>query len=125
VGYLGLAALLDGDAERAGALFRQSLTAFRDLGEPAGLAEGLAGLAAVAAAMREPAAAATLGGAAQRLRDTVAARELPLERRVAARYLEPAAEQLGRETWDHTWRRGADLRIEDALAQALDGHHGG
>jgi predicted ATPase/transcriptional regulator with XRE-family HTH domain len=119
VGYLGLAALLDGDAERAGALFRQSLTAFRDLEEPAGLAEGLAGLAAVSAAVRQPVAAAVLGGAAERVRETVAARELPLERRVAARYLEPAAEQLGRASWDEAWRRGFELPTGDAIELAL------
>jgi hypothetical protein len=120
LGYLGLAALLDDDPERARALFRQSLTAFRDLAEPAGMAEGLAGLAAVAAAAGQPSAAATLGGAADRLRQTVAARELPLERRIAAQYLGAAADQLGRCAWDEAWRRGAALPTGAAIAQALD-----
>jgi tetratricopeptide (TPR) repeat protein len=119
IGYLGLAALLDDDPQRARALFRQSLAAFRDLGEPAGIAEALAGLAAVAAAAGDPTAAATLGGAADRLRWTVAARELPLERRVAARYLDAAAEQLGRADWAAAWQRGHDLDPEDAVARAL------
>jgi hypothetical protein len=50
---------------------------------------------------------------------------LPLERRIAARYLEPAAEQLGRERWDAAWRRGAELRTGDAITEALEGHHPG
>lgn len=119
IGYLGLAALLDGDPERARALFRQSLMAFRDLGEPAGIAEGLAGLAAVEAADGQAATAAVLSGAAERLRQTVAARELPLERGIAARYLGSLAERLGRDGWDEARRQGAELTTDEAMAQAL------
>ena len=119
VGYLGLAALLDADAERARALFRQSLLAFRELGEPAGIAEGLAGLAAVAAATGQPTEAAVLGSAADRLRHTVAARELPLERRIAARYLGAAQDRLGRAAWDEAWQHGQLITAEDAVARAL------
>jgi predicted ATPase/transcriptional regulator with XRE-family HTH domain len=119
LGYLGLAALLDDDPSRARALFRQSLIAFRELGEPAGIAEGLAGLAAVAAATGEPGTAATLGGAAESLRQTVAARELPLERRIGARYLGTAAAQLGGAAWADAWRRGAELSPDDAVLRAV------
>jgi hypothetical protein len=112
--------LLDDDPERARALFRQSLTAFRDLGEPAGIAEGLTGLATVAAATGEPGAAATLAAAADRLRQTVAARELPLERRIAAHHLDAAAAQLGAASWAETRHRGAGLTTDDAIAHALD-----
>ena len=118
VGYLGLAALLDGDPGRARALFGQSLQAFRDLGEPAGLAEGLAGLAASEAVSR-PALAATWAGAATRVRETVAARELPLERRIASRYLGAAAEALGHDAWKDAWQRGRDASTEDVIDQAL------
>src|SRR5439155_21271764 len=64
VGYLGLAALLDADPEPARTLFRQSRAAFRDLEESPGMAEALAGLAAVAAATDQPHVAATLASAA-------------------------------------------------------------
>jgi predicted ATPase len=119
LGYLGLAALLDGDPERARALFRQSLAAFRDLDDPAGLAEGFAGLAAVEAAAGRTAAAAALAGAAHRLRQSVAARELPLERRIAVRYLGPAADELGRTAWDEACRHGAALGIDEAIEVAM------
>ena len=119
IGYLGTAALLDGDPERARALFRQSLTVFRDLAEPAGIAEGLAGLAAVEAAGGQATTAAVLSGAADRLRQTVAARELPLERRIAARYLGSLAEQLGPDAWGEGCRRGQQLTTEDAMAHAF------
>jgi predicted ATPase/DNA-binding XRE family transcriptional regulator len=118
VGYLGLAALLDADTERATALFGQSLQAFCDLGEPAGIAEGLAGLAAAEAAGR-PEAAAMSAGAASRVRETVAARELPLERRIATRYLDAAAEKLGPDAWHEAWQRGRDAPTDDLIKLTL------
>lgn len=123
VGYLGLSALLDDDPQRARALFRQSLMAFRDLADTAGTAEGLAGLASVAAATGDATAAATLASAAERLRQTVAARELPLERRIAERYLGSAMERLGGARWGEAWRCGNELTTEDAVARALDQGH--
>ena len=119
VGYLGLAALLDGDPERARALFGQSLAAFRELREPAGTAEGLSGLAAVEAAAHRPDAAAMLAGAASRVRESVAARELPLERRISSRYLGAAAEAVGQEAWDAAWRVGREVPTDDVIADAL------
>lgn len=116
VGYLGLAALLDGDPARAKALFAQSLVAFQNLREPAGIAEGLAGLAAVEAVAGDVASAALLAGAAERLRDSVAARELPLERRVAARYLGAAARAVGPDAWAESWRRGRELSADEVLS---------
>ncbi len=55
-----------------------------------------------------------------RLRQTVAARELPLERRITARYLAAAAAQLGAAPWDEAWQRGLQLGTEEAIAHALD-----
>jgi hypothetical protein len=109
IGYLGTAALLDGEPDRARSLFVQSFTSFRDLNEPAGIAEGLAGLAAVEAAVGDPTRAALLAGAAERIRDTIAARELPLERRIAGRYLGEVAERIEPEAWRQAWQRGRQL----------------
>jgi predicted ATPase/DNA-binding XRE family transcriptional regulator len=117
LGYLGLASLLDGDPERARALFLQSFTSFRGLAEPAGIAEGLAGLAAVEAATGEAATAAVLAAAAERTRDSVATRELPLERRIAERYLGTAADRIGPEAWAEAWRRGRQLGIDDIATE--------
>jgi tetratricopeptide (TPR) repeat protein len=118
IGYLGLAALLDGDAKRAKALFGQSLHAFRDLSEPTGIAEGLAGMAAAEAADR-PAVAAMLAGAASRVRDTVGARELPLERRVSEQHLDAAAAALGSAAWHEAWQQGHAEPTEDVITEAL------
>lgn len=121
LGYLGLTSLLEDDPDRAAALFAQSLRAFAELAEPAGTAEGLAGMAAVAAATGEATRAATLGGAAERLRDTVAARELPLERRTAAQHRARAEHALGPHRWAAAWDTGRELSPESAVSLALSG----
>ncbi len=120
LGYLGLASLLDEDPYRARALYMQSLQVFRRLEEPGGVAEGLAGIAAAEAAIGQPARAAVLAGAGERLRDSYAGRELPLDRRTNGRYLVQAEHQLGAEVWATAWARGREMRVEDAIDLALE-----
>jgi hypothetical protein len=55
------------------------------------------------------------------VRQTVGARELPLERRIAERYLGPAAEILGPSIWAEAWREGVELATEVAVTLALGG----
>lgn len=117
--YLGLISLVEDDLQRARTLLERSLRAFHALGEPGGTAEGLAGLAALAAATGNRARAAALAGAAERLRETYAGGELPLDRRTTARYLEPAREQFGPHTWDRQLRCGRELTLDQAVAMAL------
>lgn len=117
--YLGLTSLLESDPDRAGSLFAQSLRTFATLAEPAGTAEGLTGIAAAAAATGEAIRAATLGGAAERLRLTVAARELPLERRTIVPYLATAEQELGSAEWTRAWNRGRELTLTEAVSLAL------
>jgi predicted ATPase/DNA-binding XRE family transcriptional regulator len=124
LGYLGMASLLDDDSPRAYALFAQSLGVFRELGEPGGTAEGLVGLAAVNAAMGRLTRAAILAGAGERLRDSYAARELPLDRRTHGRYLASAEVRLGAKKWADAWARGRSLALEDAIHFALTSESG-
>jgi predicted ATPase/transcriptional regulator with XRE-family HTH domain len=119
LGYLGLASLLEDDPRRARALFVQSLSAFGELGEPGGTAEGLVGLAAVDAAAGQHARAAMLAGAGERLRDSYAGRELPLEHRTNGRYLASAEVALGKEAWADAWASGRDLPLEEAIDLAV------
>jgi transcriptional regulator with XRE-family HTH domain len=118
LGYLGLAALVDGDAGRAGALFAQSLATFVAVAEPSGTAEGLTGLAAVAAASGEPERAAELAGAAERLRESISGRSLPVERRISQANLDAARRLLPPERWDAAWTRGRAMRVDDAVGIA-------
>jgi predicted ATPase/DNA-binding XRE family transcriptional regulator len=119
LGYLGLASLTEDDSGRARALFAQSLTAFRDLAEPGGTAEGLSGLAAVEARTGRPERAALLAGAAERLRETFAGREMPLDRRTVGRHLVAARASVDGQTWARAWADGRDLDLDDAVALAL------
>ena len=118
--YLGHAALVDRDTDRAGALLRNSLTAFRHLAEPGGTAEGLVGLAAVHALQGNATRAALLAGAADRLRDSYAGRQLPLDERASGRYLAVAQILLGPEAWSQAWAEGRELRLDSAIDLALD-----
>jgi predicted ATPase/transcriptional regulator with XRE-family HTH domain len=119
LGYLGMASLVEDDPDRARGLFGQSLAAFRELGEPAGMAEGMVGMAAVDAATGHLDRAATLAGVGERLRESYAGRELPLDRRTNARYLASAEERLGAEAWAEAWARGRELTITEAMDLAL------
>jgi tetratricopeptide (TPR) repeat protein len=119
VGYLALTALVDRDLARATTLYQRSLAAFRDLGEPKGTAEGLAGLANVAAARGDVLRAATLAGAAERINESVAGREFPLERRIAASHVGQAAAALPPEDWATAWATGRALDRDDAIDLAL------
>lgn len=119
-GYLGLVSLATGDLAQAQTLFAQSLRAFDALAEPAGTAEALSGLAAVAAASGDPSLAATLTGAAQRLRESIVGSELPLERRILARYLEQSRGSADPDGWARALERGRRLSLDDVVAVALE-----
>jgi tetratricopeptide (TPR) repeat protein len=119
VGYLGIASLLDGDPQRARSLFADSLQVFHRLGEPGGTAEALTGLAAAHAAAGDAERAAVLAGAAERLRQSVAARQLPMDKRTNEHHLALAREQLGEQRWAGLWQAGHDGNLNDAVEQAL------
>jgi predicted ATPase/DNA-binding XRE family transcriptional regulator len=120
LGYLGLISLLDNDLDRARALLAKSLAAFHTVGEPAGMAEAFIGLAAVHAAKGERQHAALLAGAGERLREGIAGRALPLDRRTTEKHLETARASLAPEVWDEAMRRGRELQLEDAVHLATD-----
>lgn len=119
LGYLGMASLVEDDPDRARALFGQSLGTFREVGERGGTAEGLMGIAAVDAATGHPIRAATLAGSAERLRDSFAGRELPLDRKTNGRFLAAAEADLGVEAWAGAWAAGRDLPLDEAIDLAL------
>jgi predicted ATPase/DNA-binding XRE family transcriptional regulator len=120
LGYLGHAALIDRDTNRASALLRSSLTTFRHLAESGGTAEGLIGLAAVQALHGNATRAAMLAGAAERLRNSYAGRQLPLDERVSGRYLAVAEDLLGPQEWSQGWAKGRELPLDSAIELALD-----
>jgi hypothetical protein len=60
-----------------------------------------------------------LAGAAQRLRDSYAGRQLPLDERVSGRHLAVAEVLLGPEEWSRAWAAGRELRLDLAIDLAL------
>ena len=110
-----MAALIDGDMRRARTLFGDSLRVFHRLGEPGGTAEGLTGLAAT----DHPIRAATRAAAAERVRPSVGARQLPLDERTTGRHLDRARAHLSHQAWTEAWHTGKNLTTHDAIALAL------
>jgi tetratricopeptide (TPR) repeat protein len=119
LGYMGLAALVDGDAQQGEALYVQSLALFEALGEAKGIADGLTGLAMAAVIRGRPFRAAQLGGAAERLRESFAGRALPVERRLAQIELGRAKNEVGDLDWYAAWTSGRALREDEAIGVAL------
>jgi hypothetical protein len=119
LGYLGLAALFDGDTLRGEALYRQSLLVFEELGEAKGIAESLTGLATAAAMRGLPTRAAQLAGASEATRESFDGRPLPVEGRLAEAELARIEDQCDRDSWTAAWVSGRALRRHEAIAVAL------
>jgi predicted ATPase/transcriptional regulator with XRE-family HTH domain len=113
------AALALDDIERADRLARSALAEQSKNKERQGIAEGLEALAAVAAARSDADRAATLGGAAAAIRDTIAFRHTEFERVITDRSLEGAETTAGVERWHAAWEKGRGLSAEAAVAYAL------
>lgn len=116
---LGVVVLERHDVLRAEALFRQSLAAFARLREPGGTAEGLDCVAAVAADRGDALRAATLAGAAERLRELYGARPLRLEGHAIGRRLDAVQRLVTPEAWASAWSDGRALDRDRAVALGL------
>jgi predicted ATPase/DNA-binding XRE family transcriptional regulator len=113
------AALAMGEIERADGLARSALATQSIQEERQGIAEGLETLAAVAAARSDPDRAATLGGAAAAIRDTIAFRHVEFELVITDPFLERAESTAGEERWQAAWEKGRALSAQAAVAYAL------
>jgi tetratricopeptide (TPR) repeat protein len=103
---LGYVALHEGDIAQATTYFRDSLVRFQQLGMTRGIAENLAGFAAVAASSGQPAVAARLWGAADALHATAGTPVWPSDRPEHVRYQAMARAQLDAACWDAAWQEG-------------------
>ena len=113
------AALAQNDIERADGLVRSALAAFAEHAERQGIAQGLETSAAVAAAHEDPDRAATLGGAAAAVRETIAARAAPFELAIIGPFLERIQKAADKELWHGAWEAGRAMDAEAAVAYAL------
>ena len=117
---LGAAEMQRGDHERAETLLREGLGLARDVGDKISLAEGLEYLAGTSGARGRGERAARLYGAAEVLRESLAAPLLPAERPFYERHLVASRSQLDETAWEAAWSEGRAMTMEDAVGYALE-----
>jgi hypothetical protein len=116
-GNAGLAALLTGDTDTAQDAFRAELRLCHELVVPAFAAEGLLGLAAIAADRGDVQRAARLSGAATTHGHDQT--DPDIRARLAASFFDPARTRERADAWDADVREGAALSFDEAIAYAL------
>jgi predicted ATPase/DNA-binding SARP family transcriptional activator len=116
-GNLGLASLFTADLESAADRFGEELRLCQKHDIAWLAAEGIAGLAAVAARQGEVERAARLLGAAESLADVLTdAGGIRLEQE----FFSPAREQIGEKRWRAAYAEGARLGFDEAVSLALN-----
>jgi predicted ATPase/DNA-binding XRE family transcriptional regulator len=116
---LAHAALTRKDIAGADRLAREALSMASQQGERQGIADGLNTLAAVAAARSDPDRAATLAGAADAVRKTIAARPGPFDLAIPERFLRRCEKTITAKRWQRSWGAGHVLSAEAAVDYAL------
>ena len=116
---LGDLALTRGDLARAAACFGEGLALLRELGDRHGTVDGLAGVAAVAAACGRWQPAARLRGAAEGLREALGAAPSPPARAEHERAVADLRARLGEAAFAEAWTMGRALAIDQAAAEAV------
>jgi predicted ATPase/DNA-binding winged helix-turn-helix (wHTH) protein len=116
----GRAECRDGNLDSAEATLVESLTIAGDLTDPRGAATALEGFAELAVAKHAPKRAATILGAAARLREEMG---LPIPGhgdREHARVVGATRAALGDDAFDQAWREGSAMDLEEAVRYTLD-----
>jgi non-specific serine/threonine protein kinase len=117
--YLAIVALVRRDLDRVAALLAEAIPLALAVGQPVLVANGLMGLAVVAAG-EEPARAARLFGAAEALRETAGVAIWEPRRRLYDPALERVRRALGTAAFDADWTAGRALTREQAVSYALE-----
>ncbi len=115
---LGRLARAEGDPARATGLFKDSLILRKKMGDKQGLAETLEAKAILAAS--QPENAARLFGAAEVLREVIAAPIPPVERADYNRAVAALRAQLGEAAFVTAWAAGRVMKLEQAVQTALE-----
>lgn len=115
----GLVALLRGQFDLARRIFQANLGTEREFGPSRFVVNCVEHLGWVAALTQQPSAAATLLGAADRLREVIGAPIPPAYRARNAYYLKVGKDQVDESVWSAAWMRGRALPLDEALDLAL------
>jgi predicted ATPase/DNA-binding winged helix-turn-helix (wHTH) protein len=116
----GLAECKDGNLESAEASLVESLTIAGDLTDPTAAAEALEGFAELAVAKQALKRAATILGAAARLREEMGHTMSVHEEREHKRVGAAARAALGDDAFDQAWREGSAMELEEAVRYTLN-----
>ncbi len=101
--------------EKARALFEESLSVAREIGDKLNSTFYLEGLASVVAAQGEPVWAARLWGAAEARRESMGVPISPVERTAYERTVERVRAQLGEKAFATAWAEGRSMTLEQVL----------
>ena len=118
--YKGRAEHSDGDLVSAEASFGESLAIARELADPFATMWALERFAELAAAKHAHERAATILGAAARLREGTGLSIPPHEEREHERVAAATRAALGDDTFDLAWREGSAMDLEEAVRCALN-----
>jgi predicted ATPase len=116
----GFAALSERQHERALDLLRQALRRLAELEFKDVIGYCFEGLAAVLALTERAEEAATLLGAAEGLRESLAVGLAPAEQTTHDETVAAVHSALPEDRFDAAWRRGRELALEDTIAYALE-----
>ena len=114
------ALIVQGDADGAAALLRESVVAFRGEQAHMFLARSLEGLGVIASKQGAPLDAVRLIGAADALREVVGAAMFTVDRQIVLPRLEALRVELG-EAFAGAWAEGRAMAVGEAAAFALRG----
>jgi non-specific serine/threonine protein kinase len=118
--YKGRAECRTGKLQSAKASFVESLTIAGDLSDPESAVEALEGFAELAAARGAAKRAATILGAAARLREEKVHAIQVHDERAHKRVTAATREALGDDAFDLAWREGRAMRLDVAVRYALN-----
>jgi predicted ATPase/class 3 adenylate cyclase len=119
---LGLVAVYEGEPEEAASRFRQSLPLARKSGVKPVIAEGLHGMAAVAAMEGDGERSLRLWAAADAVSQAMGAPLTAPEQFIVERYLEPVRAELPDAVRRKASDEGAAMTLDEAVAYALEDH---
>jgi tetratricopeptide (TPR) repeat protein len=117
---LGNVAREQGDFRSARAFQRESLEIYRDLGDRRGIATSLEALSDIEIALCRPNRAASIWGAAQRLREQIGSPLRPGERTRYENQVAAARASLADATaFDRAWQEGRAMALQQTIEYAL------